>query len=146
MIARAWAKVDASREAVDLFHGPAAVARTSPEFAGIEPGLAREFLETLDDKGVNAGMGGDLERVVAEHIAEFGVPVDEANSAKPYVYLRDRGGVDKSADAPPSDESPDASSPIKRAPPLDTSRQLEAMRAAVDAGVRAGWTPRVQRQ
>ena len=133
MIARAWAKVDASREAVDLFHGPAAVARTSPEFAGIEPGLAREFLETLDDKGVNAGMGGDLERVVKEHIAEFGVPVDEANSAKPYVYLRDRGGVDKSTDAPPSDESP-----IKRAPPLDTSRQLEALRAAVDAGVRAG--------
>ena len=88
MIARAWAKVDASREAVDSFHGPAAVAGESPEFAGVAPGTAIERLRTLSERGVHAGCGDSLERRVREVMAELGVPVNEAASAKPYAYLR----------------------------------------------------------
>ena len=85
MIARAWAKVDASREAVDLFHGPAAVAGETPEFAGVAPELAKTFLKTLGEKGVGAGCGGSLEGRVREAMAELGVPVDESASANPRV-------------------------------------------------------------
>ena len=158
MIARAWAKVDASREAVDSFHGPAAVAGESPEFAGVSPGLAKTFLRTLGEKGVGAGCGGSLEGRVREVMAELGVPVDETASAKPYAYLRSEasggrsetssgsgsgssetgsgsGSGSGSAAAARSSSSSEAADATAETAANDS---LEALMNVVDVAVRAG--------
>lgn len=87
MIARAWVKVRASREACVSFHSKTAV-EGPPEFAGVDPARAREFLGELDARGIGAGLGGDLEasaaRVLAETVGEGG--------AKPYAYLKSAAG------------------------------------------------------
>ena len=136
MIARAWAKVDASREAVDSFHGPAAVAGESPEFAGVAPELAKTFLKTLGEKGVGAGCGGSLEGRVREAMAELGVPVDESASAKPYAYLRSEAGGGKGSETGSGSAAAARSSSSSEAADADDS--FEALTNVVDGAVRAG--------
>jgi len=136
MIARAWAKVDASREAVDLFHGPAAVAGESPEFAGVAPELAKTFLRTLGEKGVGAGCGGSLEGRIREAMAELGVPLDESASAKPYAYIRSEAGGGKGSETGSGSAAAARSSSSSEAADADDS--FEALTNVVDGAVRAG--------
>ena len=94
MMARAWVKVRASRDACVSFHSRIIVDAPA-EFAGVDPKEAPEFLDELARRGVGAGMGGELEAAAREVLAETrgfrgGENADRGDGVKPYAYLKKR--------------------------------------------------------
>ena len=80
MVARAFVKVRASREACEFFHNPDILNNQAPEFAGVDPTKIQLVLSTLNQRGVTAALAGDLESAVRDVVFEL----DAAEVIKPY--------------------------------------------------------------
>jgi 2-polyprenyl-6-methoxyphenol hydroxylase-like FAD-dependent oxidoreductase/ankyrin repeat protein len=99
MIARAWVKVRASRDACVSFHSRT-VVDAAAEFAGVDPKEAPGFLDELARRGVGAAMGGELEAAAREVLAETrgfrgGERADRGDGVKPYAYLKKKNASDE---------------------------------------------------
>ena len=81
MVARAFVKVRASREACEYFHNPNILSERVPEFAGVDPMKITVVLDALAERGVTASMRADIEPAVKEIIDEL----DAAELVRPYA-------------------------------------------------------------
>ena len=84
MVARAFVKVRASREACETFHSPSILTERIPEFAGIDPKKIKLVLDTLNERGIAASMCDDLEPAVRQVVNELGA----AEVVKPYAVKK----------------------------------------------------------
>ena len=92
MVARAWVKVRASREACVAFHSAAAITGAKKSFAGVAPERAPAFLETLAARNVGAALADRLEAETKAALVEFRASSGETRGddrrVKPYAYLK----------------------------------------------------------
>ena len=137
MITRAWAKVDASRAACEVFHGPEAL-RAAPEFAGVDPAAAATFLRALKANDVNAASGEALESETRRVMLEI---VMREDGVKPYVYQKknDRGNDAAAGDAAKEEEGEEedrgrARTPPPLEPPLEPSSSSSSSSSAAGGG------------
>ena len=129
MVARAWVKVRASREACVAFHSAAAITGAKA-FAGVAPEHAPAFLETLAARNVGAALGGFLEKETKAALLEFrasGETRRDDRRVKPYAYLKSSEDVQKPSvvDANEKRVSCSVSSKGRRVPPPALASRVE---------------------
>ena len=98
MVARAFAKVRASREACEYFHNPNILSERVPEFAGVDPTKITAVLEALSERGITASKRADLEPAVRAVIDE----IEAAEVVRPYAVkknMRPRGNSELELEA-----------------------------------------------